>query len=114
LKQGFAVNSDTGEVFMEKYKCLHNVLQMPINNVILPAGVVGVLYGIISTLILNSGKYIWFAGTGTVLTVFALFILAGFNNTAFYPSIYELQSSLTIHNASSSKFTLTAISYFHC
>ena len=111
LKQGFAVNPDTGEVFMEDYKYLHNILQMPLNTVILLVGVVGVLYGIVSTIFLNSEKGFWFAGTGTVLTVFALFILAGFNNTAFYPSIYDLQSSLTIHNASSSKFTLTAMSY---
>ena len=111
LKQGFAVNPDTGEVFMEKYKYLHNVLQMPLNTVILLVGVLGVLWGIISTLFMNSSKGFWFAGTGTVLTVFALFIIAGFNNTAFYPSIYDLQSSLTIQNASSSKFTLTAMSY---
>lgn len=111
LKQGFAVNPDTGEVFMEDYKYLHNILQMPLNTVILLVGVVGVLYGIVSTIFLNSEKGFWFAGTGTVLTVFALFILAGFNNTAFYPSVYDLQSSLTIHNASSSKFTLTAMSY---
>jgi cytochrome d ubiquinol oxidase subunit II len=55
-------------------------------------------------------KGIWFAGSGTILTVFALFLVAGFNNTAFYPS-FNLQSSLTIENASSSKFTLTVMSY---
>jgi len=111
LKEGFAVNPATGEVFMEKYKYLHNVLQMPLNTIILLVGVVGVLWGIISTLFLKSSKGFWFAGIGTVLTVFALFLIAGFNNTAFYPSVYDLQSSLTIQNASSSKFTLTAMSY---
>ncbi len=111
LKEGFAVNPATGEVFMEKYKYLHNVLQMPLNTVILLIGVVGVLWGIISTLFLKSSKGFWFAGIGTVLTVFSLFLIAGFNNTAFYPSVYDLQSSLTIQNASSSKFTLTAMSY---
>jgi len=111
LKDGFAVNPETSEVNMEQYKYLHNVLQMPLNSVILLLGVVGVLWGIISTLFMGSGKGFWFAGTGTVLTVFALFLLAGFNNTAFYPSIYDLQSSLTIQNASSSKFTLVAMSY---
>lgn len=111
LKEGFAVSPETGEVSMEKYKYLHNVLQMPLNTVILLVGVVGVLWGIISTVFMNSGKGFWFAGAGTVLTVFALFLLAGFNNTAFYPSIYDLQSSLTIQNASSSKFTLVAMSY---
>lgn len=111
LKEGFAVNPETGEVFMEKYKYLQNVLQMPVNTVILLIGVVGVLWGIISTVFMKSEKGFWYAGAGTVLTVFALFIIAGFNNTAFYPSAYDLQSSLTIQNASSSKFTLTAMSY---
>jgi len=111
LKQGFAVNPETGEVFMEKYKYLHNVLQMPINTILLLVGVVGVLWGIASTLFMKSNKGFWFAGAGTVLTVFALFIIAGFNHTAFYPSVYDLQSSLTIQNASSSKFTLVVMSY---
>lgn len=111
LKDGFAVNPETGEVNMEKYKYLHNVLQMPLNTLILLAGVVAVLWGTISTVFMNSGKGFWFAGSGTVLTVFALFLIAGFNNTAFYPSVYDLQSSLTIQNASSSKFTLTVMSY---
>ena len=111
LKEGFAVDPETGVVSMEKYKYLHNVLQMPLNTVILLLGVVGVLWGIISTLFMKSGKGFWFAGTGTVLTVFALFLIAGFNNTAFYPSVYDLQSSLTIQNASSSHFTLVAMSY---
>lgn len=111
LKDGFAVNPETGEVNMEKYKYLHNVLQMPLNTLILLVGIVAVLWGTISTVFMNSGKGFWFAGSGTVLTVFALFLIAGFNNTAFYPSVYDLQSSLTIQNASSSKFTLTVMSY---
>ncbi|MBN1821463.1 MAG: cytochrome d ubiquinol oxidase subunit II [Prolixibacteraceae bacterium] len=111
LKEGFAVDPDTGEVFMEKFKYLHNVIQMPLNALILVVGVVGVLWGVISTLFMKSLKGFWFTGAGTVLVVFALFIIAGFNNTAFYPSAYDLQSSLTIQNASSSHFTLTAMSY---
>lgn len=111
LKEGFAVNPDTGEVFMEKYKYLHNLLQMPVVLIIMLVGVVGVLWGIVSTLFFHSGKGFLFAGPGTVLTVFALFLVAGFNNTAFYPSTADLQSSLTIQNASSSQFTLVAMSY---
>jgi cytochrome d ubiquinol oxidase subunit II len=111
LKEGFAINPSTGEVIMEKYKYLHNVIQMPLNTIILIIGIVGVLWGIFSTIFKNSNKGFWFAGAGTVLTVFSLFLLAGFNNTAFYPSIYDLQSSLTIQNASSSKFTLVTMSY---
>jgi len=111
LKEGFAVNPETGEVFMEKYKYLHNLLQMPVIAIVFLIGVVGVLWGIISTLFAGSNKGFWFTGTGTVFTVLALFLIAGFNNTAFYPSVYDLQSSLTIQNASSSKFTLVTMSY---
>ncbi|MGE0020466.1 MAG: cytochrome d ubiquinol oxidase subunit II [Draconibacterium sp.] len=111
LKEGFAVHPESGVVSMEKFKYLHNLLQMPLVLVILLVGVVGVLWGIISTVFMNSLKGFIFAGAGTVLTVLALFFVAGFNNTAFYPSVYDLQSSLTIQNASSSKFTLVAMSY---
>ncbi len=111
LKKGFAVNPETGEVFMEKFKYLHNIVEMPLNTIILLLGVVGVLWGIISTVFMKSNKGFWFTGAGTVFVVFALFLLAGFNNTAFYPSNFDLQSSLTIQNASSSKFTLVAMSY---
>ncbi len=111
LKNGFAVNPETGEVFMEKYKYLNNLLQMPLVLIIFIAGVAGVLWGLISTLFFNGKKGFAFSGPGTVLTVFALFIIAGFNNTAFYPSVVHLQSSLTIQNASSSHFTLVTMSY---
>ncbi len=110
-KSGFAVNPETKEVFMEKFKYFHNLIEMPIVLVLFLVGVVGVLYGIFLGAFKSSGKGIWFAGIGTILTVFAVFLLAGFNNTAFYPSTYDLQSSLTIENASSSKYTLTAMSY---
>ena len=110
-KDGFAVNPDTGVVFMEPYKYLHNLLQMPLVLILFLVGVVGVLYGIFLGAFKVSGKGIWFAGFGTVITVFSLLMLAGFNNTAFYPSTYDLQSSLTIHNASSSHYTLTAMGW---
>ena len=110
-KEGFAVNPDTGVVFMEPYKYLHNLLQMPLVLILFLVGVVGVLYGIFLGAFKVSGKGIWFAGFGTVITVFSLLMLAGFNNTAFYPSTYDLQSSLTIHNASSSHYTLTAMGW---
>jgi cytochrome d ubiquinol oxidase subunit II len=89
-------------------------MEMPINTAILLMGVVLVLLGIgrayFKTEICGS-RGIWFAGLGTFLTVFSLFILAGFNHTAYYPSYTDLQSSLTIYNSSSSKFTLVAMSY---
>lgn len=110
-KQGFAVDSETGVVSMENFKYLHNLIQMPVVLIILLLGVVGVLYGIAISVFKSSAKGIWFTGAGTVFAVLALFFVAGFNGTAFYPSIYDLQSSLTIQNASSSHFTLTAMSY---
>jgi cytochrome d ubiquinol oxidase subunit II len=111
FKDGFAYQPETGKITIESFKYLHNLLAMPINTIMLLAGVAGVLWGIISSFLKGGTKGIWFAGGGTVLTVWALFILAGFNHTSFYPSVLDLQSSLTIENASSSHFTLTAMSY---
>jgi len=114
LSSGFAVNPETGVVSMESYKYLHNLIQMPVVAVILLLGVALVLLGIIRPLTCFekcSTKGIWGAGLGTILTVFALLLLAGFNNTAYYPSTYDLQSSLTLKNSSSSQYTLMAMSY---
>ncbi len=114
LSSGFAVNPDTKEVFMEPYKYLHNLLQMPVVAAMFVLGVAFVLIGIIRPLTCFekcSTKGIWGAGIGTVLTVLALFLLAGFNNTAYYPSTSDMQSSLTIQNSSSSLYTLTVMSY---
>lgn len=111
FKDGFAYHPESGLVSVEPYKYLHNLIAMPLNTIMFLAGVVLVLYGIVSTLLKGGTKGIWFSGPGTVLTVWALFVLAAFNNTCFYPSVFDLQSSLTIENASSSKFTLTAMSY---
>jgi cytochrome d ubiquinol oxidase subunit II len=114
FSSGFAVNPQNGEVFAEPMKYLHNLLQMPLVAMVLVLGVALVLNGIIRP-VLRFEKYrskaIWSAGIGTVLTVFALFLLAGLNHTAYYPSTYDLQSSLTIQNSSSSQYTLTAMSY---
>lgn len=110
-KEGFAVNPNTREVFMEPYKYLHNLIEMPLVLILFLIGVVGVLYGIFLGAFKTSGKGIWFAGAGTIITVLSVLMLAGFNNTAFYPSTFDLQSSLTIYNASSSKYTLTAMSW---
>ncbi len=116
-KEGFAVIPEAGvdplfwKIKMEPYKYLNNFLDMPLVLIFFLVGVVAVLWGIIGTLINKSARGIWFAGAGTVLTVFSLFMVAGFNNTAYYPSTYDLNSSLTIMNSSSSHFTLTAMSY---
>lgn len=112
LTDGFAVNPDSGEVFMQPYKYFINLIEMPAVLAVLLTGVVAVLFGIGKTLIsANWTKGIWFAGTGTVLTVLALLLCAGWNNTAYYPSLSDLQSSLTIQNSSSSPFTLEVMSY---
>lgn len=114
LSDGFAVDPVTGNIFMEEFKYLHNLLQMPIVLILFLIGVLLVLWGIIRPLwkFEQSGSSgIWFAGTGTILTVFSLFLLAGFNNTSYYPSTFDLQSSLTIRNSSSSHYTLTTMSY---
>ena len=114
LSSGFAVDPTSGVVSMESYKYLHNLLGMPVVLILFLLGVVMVLWGIIRPLWKFekcASKGIWFAGIGTVLTVFSIFLLAGFNNTAYYPSTYDLQSSLTIMNSSSSHYTLTAMSY---
>jgi len=109
--EGYGYEAETGVVFMEKFKYFHNLIRMPVVAVMLLAGVVAVLWGIGVAVWKRSGKGIWFSGAGTVLTVLSLFLLAGFNQTAFYPSVFDMQSSLTIENASSSKFTLVAMSY---
>lgn len=110
LRDGFAVNPTTKEVYMEPYKYLNNFIAMPIVLVIFLIGVIMVLWGIGKSLFTEYSKGIWFAGLGTILTVLALFLVAGYNNTAYYPSTFDLQSSLTIANSSSSKFTLTTMS----
>ena len=111
LSTGFSFNNETGIVFVEKYKYLHNFIQMPVVLIIFLAGVTGVLFGIGKSLFYKSIMGIWYSGTGTVLAVFSLFLVAGFNDTSFYPSTYDLQSSLTIINASSSGFTLKTMMY---
>ncbi len=107
--KGYAVDAN-GVVFLEPYKYLHNLLAMPVVLVMLLVGVVLVLYSIWLGAFTSSRKGIWFAMPGTVLVVMAVFFLAGFNNTAYYPSYTDLQSSLTIRNSSSSYFTLQVMS----
>lgn len=107
LKDGYAVNPETGVIFMEPLKYLHNFLDMWYVTAVLLVGVVLVLFGIGRTLLAKSYiRGIWPTGIGVILTVLALLLCAGWNNTAYYPSNADLQSSLTIANSSSSEFTL--------
>lgn len=109
---GFAVNPDTQEIYMEPYKYLNNLLAMPAVLAVFLMGVVLVLWGTFKGIFVRDSRCgIWFAGIGTVLTVTALLLCVGYNNTAFYPSLADLQSSLTIANSSSSPFTLEVMAY---
>lgn len=108
---GYAVNPESGEVFLQPFKYFDNLIEMPVVAAVFLIGVVCVLWGIIRTVRSSSyDKGIWFSGAGTILTVLALFLLAGYNNTAYYPS-YDLASSLTISNSCSSEFTLTTMTF---
>jgi cytochrome d ubiquinol oxidase subunit II len=112
IRDGFAVDALSGRVSYEPFKYLHNLIQMPLVAFLFLAGTLLVLYGIGKTLITAGySRGIWFTGIGTILVVFCLFCLAGYNNTAYYPSIHDLQSSLTITNSSSSRYTLVSMSY---
>jgi len=111
LSEGYAIHPETGTIFMQANKYFINFIEMPIVLFLFLIGVVLVLYGIGISLFKESTKGIWFSGSGTFLTVFSLLLIAGFNNTAFYPSNFDLQSSITIMNGSSSHFTLTVMSY---
>ena len=110
VKDGYAYDPASGVIMMEPYKYLHNFIDMWYLAIVLIAGVALVLYGIIRTVV--SKTYIcgiWPVGIGTVLTVLALLLSAGWNNTAYYPSNADLQSSLTIANSCSSYFTLSTM-----
>jgi cytochrome d ubiquinol oxidase subunit II len=109
--EGFAVNEETGLIVMEPYKYLHNFIALPWVSLLFVAGVVLVLWGIGLGLFTRSDKGIWQAGIGTVLTVLALFLVAGYNHTAYYPSTYDLQSSLTLSNSCSSQYTLQTMAF---
>ncbi len=110
LMQGFSFD-ENGVVSLVSGKYLANLLAMPTVLVLLLAGLVLVVWGVILTSFLGGFRGIWFGGLGTVLVGLAVFFTAGFNNTPFYPSKADLQSSLTIFNASSSHYTLTAMTY---
>lgn len=109
---GFAVNPETQEIYLQPYKYALNFIEMPPVLILFVVGVLLVLGGIGRTLLSATfNKGIWFTGIGTVLTVLALFLVAGYNDTAYYPSTADLQSSLTLRNSCSSAFTLEVMAY---
>ncbi len=112
LAEGYAVDPATGTIYMEKYKYFHNFVAQPWLVCLFLAGVASVLWGIMKTLLCPPyDRGIWPTGIGTVLAVLSLFLLAGYNNTAYYPSTADLQSSLTLSNSCSSLFTLKTMAY---
>jgi len=113
LKDGYTGTGDPamGAISVEPYKYLHTLLANWWILALLLIGVVLVLYGFVRTILQARFIYgIWYAGIGTVLVVLSLLLIAGFGNTAYYPSLAEMQSSLTIANSSSSPFTLKTMS----
>lgn len=111
LKDGYAENPETGIIQIESLKYWHNLISMPWTIVILSLGVILLLYGIFRTIFQPQFiRGIWFAGAGTVIVILIILIIAGFNNTSYYPSSVDIQSSLTITNSSSSLFTLKVMS----
>ena len=110
VMDGFAVAED-GAIVMESGKYLNNLLQMPLVLLLFLVGAVLLVAGVALTLFKQEFKRgIWLSAPGTVFAVMALFMIVGYNNTAYYPSVADLQSSLTLANSSSSEFTLTAMS----
>lgn len=110
LMDGFAVAPD-GTVFMEKGKYLHNLIDMPAVLIMLLAGAVLLVASVALTVLKKEfNRGIWLAGPGTVVAVMAIFMIAGYNGTAYYPSVADLQYSLTLSNSCSSEFTLKTMS----
>lgn len=102
----------TREVIETPYKYFHNYCHLWWAGVALLLGVVLVLTGLLRTVLSSTFKKgIWWTGIGTVLVVLSLFWVAGYGDTAYYPSLLDPDSSLTIRNSSSSQFTLMVMSY---
>ena len=111
LKEGFAYHPETGIIFMEPMKYLHNLIDMWYVTLVFLAGVVLLLFAVGRTVLKAAyTRGIWPAGVAVILVVIGLLLFAGWNNTAYYPSNADLQSSLTIMNSCSSEFTLTTMS----
>ena len=111
LKDGYAYD-DNGIISIEPYKYLTNFIDMWYLTILLLIGVVLVLYAIGKTIVSKTYiKGIWPAGIGVVLVVLPLLLMSAWNNTAYYPSTADLQSSLTIVNSCSSEFTLRTMFY---
>ncbi len=108
---GYSYDSKAFVVSLEEMKFFHNFMAMPVIAGIFVFGVVVLLIGVVMGMFLKSDKGFWPAGVGVVLVVTTLFLILGYNDTAYYPSLADIQSSLTIQNSSSSQYTLKAMAY---
>jgi len=111
IRDGFAIDPVTSEVYIQQFKYYNNLIEMPIVLILSLIGLLLVFYGISVSVLNFSHKGMWISGSGTIISVFSLFLISGLNNTSYNPSIFDLQSSLTIKNSSSSHFTLTVMSF---
>lgn len=112
FKSGFSYNPETMLVEQTPYKFFQNFINNPHLLLMFLVGVIGVLYGIGNDIFLSKrGKGIWYSGAGTILTIWSLLMSIGFNNSCYYPSNFDIQSSLNIVNSSSSFYTLKVMSF---
>ena len=110
IKDGYAVDNE-GFVSIERFKYLQNFIDMPIVSGMFLIGVAMVIIAVFVTITFKKTCCIKTGGTGIVLTVMAVLLNVGLNNTSYYPSTIDLQSSLTIMNSSGSHYTLMTMSY---
>lgn len=112
LRTGYGTDPETGVVFPERFKYLHNMMQCPWIAFIFLAGVAAVLAGLIRQFMQKGEKHnFYIVGAGTFLAVCALLLCTAFNKTAYYVSTVDIQDSLTLSNSSSSLFTLKVMAY---
>lgn len=109
-KDGFAIKDD-GTIFMQEFKYLFNFIEMPIVLIMFLAGVLMVIIAVFVTITFKKTCCIKTGGLGIVLTVMSILLIVGFNNTSYYPSVSNIQNSLTIMNSSGSHYTLMVMSY---
>lgn len=109
-KDGFAIKDD-GTIFMQEFKYLFNFIEMPIVLIMFLAGVLMVIIAVFVTITFKKTCCIKTGGLGIVLTVMSILLIVRFNNTSYYPSVSNIQNSLTIMNSSGSHYTLMVMSY---
>lgn len=109
--KGYEVIPATGEIIGVDHKYFHNFTTLVWPLVMLLAGTLLVLYGIIKGIFMGkfSNLDFYITGGGVVLAVWSILICAAFNNTAYFHSTAQIQDSLTLYNSSSSLFTLKAM-----